>query len=66
LARILHRPTRLPGFALAAFLLSAPCAAAGGLALKKDVELMGSAAAGKAGPLFLTADRIESTAPDIV
>ncbi len=27
---------------------------------------MGSAAAGKAGPLFLTADRIESTAPNIV
>lgn len=41
-------------------------AAAEGLALKKDVELRGSAVAGKSGPLFLSADRIESTAPDIV
>ena len=34
--------------------------------LKKDVELGGSALAGKAGPVFLTADRIESTAPNII
>ncbi len=34
--------------------------------LKKDVELKGSAVAGQAGPLFLTADRIESTAPNVV
>lgn len=34
--------------------------------LKKDVELKGSSAAGKDGPLFLTADKIESTAPDVV
>ncbi len=34
--------------------------------LKKDVELKGSTVAGKAGPLFLTADKIESTGPDII
>ncbi|MEW6253773.1 MAG: LPS assembly protein LptD, partial [Planctomycetota bacterium] len=31
-----------------------------------DVELGGSAAAGKQGPLFVAADRIESTAPNIL
>ena len=56
----------LPGFALVVLLLAAPIAAADGLALKKDVELGGSAVAGKDGPLFLTADRIESTAPNVV
>ena len=50
----------LPGFAFVVLLLSAWGAAADGLALKKDVELRGSAAAGEAGPLFLSADRIES------
>lgn len=34
--------------------------------LKKDVELGGSAVAGQAGPLFLTADLIESTAPNVI
>jgi len=34
--------------------------------LKKDVELKGSAAAAAEGPLFLTADRIESTEPNII
>ena len=47
-------------------LLTVSTAAADGLALKKDVELIGSAAVGKTGPLFLTADRIESTAPNIL
>ena len=47
-------------------LLSAFPAAADGLALKKDVELGGSAVAGKSGPLFLTADKIESTAPNVI
>ena len=56
----------LPGFALVVLLLNAFSAAADGLVLKKDVELGGSAVAGKEGPLFLTADRIESTAPNVI
>jgi LPS-assembly protein len=56
----------LPGLAFVALLLIASSAAAEDLALKKDVELGGSAAAGEEGPLFLTADRIESTAPNVV
>src|SRR5574340_1565842 len=66
LARILHRLSTLPGFMLAALLLTAGSAVADGLVLKKDVELKGSAAAGKEGPLFVTANKIESDAPDIV
>ena len=56
----------LPGNVLVVFLLTASTAAADGLALKKDVELIGSAAVGNTGPLFLTADRIESTAPNVL
>ena len=56
----------LPGFTLVALLLTVHTAAADGFALKKDVELGGSAVAGKEGPLFVTADRIESTAPYII
>jgi LPS-assembly protein len=56
----------LPGFALVVMLLTACTAAADGLVLKKDIELRGSAVAGKEGPLFLTADKIESTAPNVV
>ncbi len=56
----------LPGFTLVALLLTVHSAAADGFALKKDVELKGSAVAGKEGPLFLTADRIESSAPGII
>jgi LPS-assembly protein len=56
----------LPGFALVVLLLTASPAVAEGLVLKKDVELRGSAVAGQAGPLFLTADVIESTAPNVV
>lgn len=56
----------LPGFALVVLLLSASSAVADELALKMDPELGGSAAAGKAGPMFLSADRIESTAPNII
>jgi LPS-assembly protein len=56
----------LPGLAFVVLLLSSWGTAAQGIALKKDVELRGSAAAGKDGPLFLTADKIESTAPDVV
>ena len=48
----------LPGLAFVVLLLSSWGAAAQGIALKKDVELRGSAAAGKDGPLFLTADKI--------
>ena len=56
----------LPGFTLVVLLLTASSAAADGLVLKKDVELKGSTVAGKEGPLFLTADRIESAAPGII
>jgi len=56
----------LPGFTLVALLLTTSSAVADGLVLKKDLELKGSAAAGKEGPLFITADRIESTAPNLV
>ncbi len=56
----------LPGITLVVLLLNASAAAANGLALKKDAELAGSAAAGKAGPMFLTADRIDSTAPNVI
>ncbi|MGE5321073.1 MAG: LPS-assembly protein LptD [Hyphomicrobiaceae bacterium] len=56
----------LPGCTLVALLLAAHSAAAEGLVLKKDLELTGSAVAGKEGPLFLTADRIESTAPNVI
>ena len=37
-----------------------------GLALKKDLDLQGSAAAGKEGAMFVTADKIESTQQNIV
>ncbi|MEQ1662518.1 MAG: LPS-assembly protein LptD [Thiobacillus sp.] len=57
---------KLPGLAFLVLSFTALSVAAEGLALKKDVELGGSAVAGKAGPLFLSADKIESTAPDIV
>lgn len=56
----------LPGFALVALLLAATSAAAEGLVLKKDLELKDRAANEGEGPLFLTADRIESTAPNVV
>ncbi|WP_296895437.1 LPS-assembly protein LptD [Thiobacillus sp.] len=56
----------LPGFTLVVLLLTAGSAVADGLVLKKDVELKGSTAAGKEGPLFLTADKIESTAPGVI
>jgi len=56
----------LPGFTLVALLLTASSAVAGGLVLRKDLELKGSVAAGKEGPLFLSADRIESTAPNVI
>ena len=66
LARILHRLSTLPGFALIVLLLTASSAAADSLVLKKDVELKGAAAVGKGGPLYLAADRIESAAPNII
>jgi len=56
----------LPGFTFAVLLLTAGSAVSDGLVLKKDVELKGSAVAGKEGPLFVTANKIDSTAPDIV
>ena len=34
--------------------------------MKKDAELSGSTVAGKAGPMFVSADRIESTSPNII
>jgi len=65
-ARILHRLTNLPGFTSIALLLTVSSATAGELVLKKDVELSGSTVAGKAGPMFVSADRIESTAPNVI
>jgi LPS-assembly protein len=56
----------LPGFTLVALLLSVGSAGAEGLVLKRDVELSDPTVVGKEGPLFLMADRIESTAPDVV
>ena len=56
----------LPGFALVVLFVTASSAAADELALKMDAELGGSAVAGKQGPMFLSADRIESTAPNII
>jgi LPS-assembly protein len=66
LARILQRLSTLPGFLFVVSCLTATSVAADTLFLKKDVELRGSAAAGEAGPMFLTADRIETTAPNII
>src|SRR4030066_1177559 len=66
LARILHRLSTLPGFALIVLLLSAGSAGAESLVLKRDAELSDAAVAGPEGPLFLMADRIESSAPGIV
>ncbi len=66
LARILHRLSSLPGFALVVLLLTAFSATADELALKKDAELSDAAVAGPEGPLFLMADRIESSAPGII
>lgn len=56
----------LPGFTLAALLLNVSLAEANGLVLKKDLELKGSTVAGNEAPLFLTADRIDSTAVGII
>lgn len=56
----------LPGFALVVLLLSAGSADAESLVLKRDAELSDAAVAGTEGPLFLMADRIESSAPGIV
>ncbi|MGV8990559.1 MAG: LPS-assembly protein LptD [Thiobacillus sp.] len=58
--------TNLPGFTTIALLLTVSNATAEGLALRKDAELSGSAVAGKAGPMFVSADRIESTSPNII
>ena len=66
MARILHRLSTLPGFALVALLLSAGSAGAESLVLKRDAELSDAAVAGPEGPLFLMADRIESSAPGII
>ena len=64
--RILHRLTTLPGFAFVVLLLATSSAAAETFALKKDVELSGSTVAGKAGPMFVSADRIESSVPNVI
>ncbi len=36
------------------------------LALKKDTELLGSQAAGEAGPLYLSADRVQTVSPNVI
>lgn len=56
----------LPGLAFVALFLSAGLAGADGLLLKRDLELSDPAVAGKDAPLFLMADTIESTAPNVV
>jgi len=56
----------LPGFARVVLLLAAGSAAADGLVLKMDVELKAPEAVGAAAPMFMTADQIESNAPNIV
>ncbi len=56
----------LPGLAFVALFLSAGLAGADGLLLKRDTELSDPAVAGEDAPLFLTADTIESTAPNVV
>jgi len=56
----------LPGFALVVLWLTACSAAADGFVLKKDVKLSSPTVAGAAGPMFVTADQIESTAPNVV
>ena len=56
----------LPGFALVVLLLAASSAAADGFVLKKDVVLGSPAAAGVAGPMFVMANQIESTAPNVI
>jgi LPS-assembly protein len=54
-----------PGFLFVLLAISIP-AMGGGLVLKKDLELRGSAAAGKAGALFISAEQIESKSENIV
>ena len=56
----------LPGTTLVALLLSAGWASAEGLVLKRDAELSAPTVGGKDAPLFVMADRIESTAPSVV
>jgi len=56
----------LPGVTFFLLSLAAHSAAADGLALKNDLELSDSSVAGESGPMFLAADRIESTAPGII
>lgn len=55
-----------PFLALLLCLAAIDPVAADGLRLKKDVELRGSAAAGRDAPIFITADVVESNAPDVV
>src|SRR5512139_3888937 len=64
--RILHRLSTLPGFTLVALLLSVGSAGAEGLILQRDVVLSDLAAVGKEAPLYLMAERIESTTPNVV
>ncbi len=56
----------LSGLVLVALLLATGPAVADGLVLRKDVELRGSAAANAGAPMFLSAERIESSTPNIV
>ena len=64
---ILHRLLKKPGLVLTLLGLAVCFPATGeGLALKKDLELQGSADAGKEGAMFVTADKIESTQQDVV
>jgi LPS-assembly protein len=64
---ILHRLLNKPRLVLALLGVAMCMTAMGeGLALKKDLELKGSANAGKEGAMFVTADKIESTEENVV
>lgn len=56
----------MPGLVFVALLLLAGSAAADGLLLKRDTRLSDPDVAGKDAPLFLYAETIESTAPNVV
>ena len=56
----------LPGLACAVLLFTAYSAVADSLVLKNDAELSRPTAAGEAGPMFVMANQVESTAPNVI
>ncbi len=59
------RPTLAPSL-LTLFIWTASHAAEPPLALKKDTQLRGSRVAGEAGPLFVSADIVQSIGPNVI